>query len=103
MQRTRFGAVLASTAAIAMVAVALVVSGSSRTALEFANANEYLDGYVWEAPYDGAGPPTPVWDRTPTSVGQGGETVNNPEHQVTSTQVYSGVPRPSHPISRGYS
>ena len=76
-------AVLGSTAAALLVAVALVASGSSRTELEFANANDYLDGYVWEAPYEGAGPETPVWAKTPTSVGQGGETVNNPEHQVT--------------------
>eukprot|EP00961_Rhodomonas_salina_P000769 10968-Rhodomonas_salina.1 len=41
-----------------------------RSVLEFANANEYLDGYVWEPPYPGAGPETPVWAKTPGSVGQ---------------------------------
>jgi hypothetical protein len=52
-----------------------------RTVLEFANANDYGVGYVWEAPYPGAGPETPAWDKTPASVGQGATNVMDEAHR----------------------
>jgi len=38
------------------------------------------DGYVWEAPYPGAGPETPAWEVTPASVGQLAENAFDPSH-----------------------
>ncbi len=42
---------------------------------------DYLDGYKWEAPYTGAGPDTPVWSKTPSSVGQGATDVFDEAHR----------------------
>mmetsp|Transcript_3537 Transcript_3537/g.7150 ORF Transcript_3537/g.7150 Transcript_3537/m.7150 type:complete len:289 (+) Transcript_3537:14-880(+) len=77
-----------SATALGLFALAALVAQDSlsgtRTELEFANANEYLDGYVWEPPYPGAGPETPAWAVTPGSVGQGGLDANDPAHQESN-------------------
>lgn len=74
-----------SATAVALFALAALVAretaGGHRSVLEFANANEYLDGYVWEPPYPGAGPETPVWAKTPGSVGQDATDVNDAAHR----------------------
>jgi len=65
------------------VALLAIAAGPAlrRTELEFANTNDYGVGYVWEAPYPGAGPETPEWDKTPSSVGQGATNVMDEAHR----------------------
>lgn len=57
-----------------------------RSELAFANKNDVLaNNFVWEAPYPGAGPETPAWEKTPASVGQGADSAlddKNREHNV---------------------
>mmetsp|Transcript_10587 Transcript_10587/g.21909 ORF Transcript_10587/g.21909 Transcript_10587/m.21909 type:complete len:291 (-) Transcript_10587:59-931(-) len=80
----RLAAAAMSFTALALFALAALVvheTATGRTALEFANANDYLDGYVWEPPYPGAGPETPEWAKTPGSVGQDAPDVNDPAHR----------------------
>eukprot|EP00282_Hemiselmis_andersenii_P016821 CAMPEP_0114147132 /NCGR_PEP_ID=MMETSP0043_2-20121206/20928_1 /TAXON_ID=464988 /ORGANISM="Hemiselmis andersenii, Strain CCMP644" /LENGTH=314 /DNA_ID=CAMNT_0001241619 /DNA_START=6 /DNA_END=950 /DNA_ORIENTATION=- len=78
------GAALAA-AALAVVAltalVAVTPQTNRRTVLEFANKNDYAEGYEWEAPYPGAGPETPEWSVTPGSVGQGATKVMDEAHR----------------------
>jgi hypothetical protein len=45
---------------------------------------DYLDGFKWEAPYSGAGPPTPPWVKTPASVGQEGKDANDPQRRESN-------------------
>ena len=45
---------------------------------------DYLDGFKWEPPFPGAGPPTPAWVKTPASVGQDGKNANDPQHRESN-------------------
>mmetsp|Transcript_38441 Transcript_38441/g.75077 ORF Transcript_38441/g.75077 Transcript_38441/m.75077 type:complete len:329 (+) Transcript_38441:25-1011(+) len=79
-------AVAVGAAALAVVALTCLVavspSGTRRTALEFANKNDYLaNNFVWSAPYPGAGPETPEWAVTPGSVGQDATEVMDEAHR----------------------
>jgi hypothetical protein len=78
--RIAVGSAVLCTLALATL-VAVGYNSNRRSELEFANQHEYLDGFVWSAPYPGAGPETPTWSKTPGSVGQGATSVLDEAHR----------------------
>jgi len=67
---------VAAACALAMLVTLSTVSTPTRSRTEL----DWLEGYEWEPPYEGAGPETPDWEVTPASVGQDAPDAFDPSH-----------------------